>query len=283
MEAKKKWGAVITSDGSLNISGAMELCTSPARGSSFVEEITEICEGLKGSGGSVNKTCGLHIHVNVREMTTEQIVQIILAYTRCEPALYTLVARSRRNDHYSKALVQAFGVQKIRHIFDKGTYKEKMDKIDAMIYGSIEVARDVKRRRAKYCDARYHGLNINSLPLHGTLEFRHHQGTTNPHKILMWGAVVSSIVRFGAEHSETEIKAIKGSSVLVLERMIEDKEVIAWTRMRRRYFIDEDRKLRGLPPVRRPQKARRDDNVFTFPELAKEDGEVRLASGADSY
>ena len=273
--AKKKWGAVVVGDGSLrDLSTPLELCTSPACGTDFVTQITELCAGLKASKGIVNRSCGLHIHINCRDMTTAQIVNVIYGYTRIEPAFYMLVSRSRRNEHYSKALMQAFGVKKVRNIFDKGTATEKMDKIDEMIYGSREVARDVKRRRAKYCEARYHGLNINSLPLHGTLEFRHHQGTTNPTKILMWAAVVSAVVHYGATHTQEEIKSLGGSPIRVLEKMIGDKEVVAWTRLRRRYFIDEDRKVRGLPPIRRPQKVRAEGGVYQFPVLETERGEI---------
>lgn len=271
---EKKWGGDIKGDGSVHVENksysSQEIVSGPARGEKFVEQVTEMCKALNASGAAVDRSCGYHCHVDVREATDANLIAIQHAYIRAEPALYGIVARSRRDNHYSKALAFAHGSRKLREIFKSGTVKEKMDKFDTIYYGSLANAQRIKTGRLR-SESRYHGLNVNSIPLHGTVEFRLHQGTVNPTKILMWAAICSAIVQYGMTHTDEDVARLRGSSIAVLEQIIGDPEIIAWTRMRRIYFHDQERKGRGLKPRKIPQKILAD--MRSVPTVPSENGE----------
>jgi hypothetical protein len=115
-------------------------------------------------------------------------------------------------------------------------------------YGDERTARSVKAQRSKH-GCRYHGFNVNALHCHGTVEFRLHQGTTDPRKIKMWAAVCTALVEFAAAHTEAEVMALRGTPAEILEKILAgDREVLRWTRARRRFFDEQDRVRRGLPP-----------------------------------
>ena len=274
----KAWGSVFHDDGSLRaVPGCThltEICTAPARGDDFKKNILETCGKLKMAGGNVNSSCGLHVHVDVRDFTQEQIVSLVRAYTRVEQALYGLVSRSRRFGTYSQALTDCWTPESIRQIWQKATVEQKINDIDVLTYGNLSAAREAKSTRQKMGD-RYRGLNLNAIPVHGTAEFRLHQGTVNPVKILMWSAICSAIVEYASKHTDAAVGELKGSPQKVLEQYVMGadpegaKETIAWIELRRQYFIDDERRHRGQPPIRRPQKPRPD-----FGDVGAEGGEL---------
>jgi hypothetical protein len=267
--ALKKWGGAKKTDGSIHMTDrrhTLEFVTSPARGDSFVDQIKDFTSALHTCDATVNASCGLHCHVDAGELTDRQILNVAHLYYRIEPALYGIVARSRRSNHYSKAFSSHFGAKKVREIFREKDWVVRSQKLDTLLYGSLEAARRAKLNHSQNSDARYYGLNLNAIPLHGTIEFRLHQGTVNPTKILMWGAICSAIVRYGATHTEEEITSLPGSSIAILEKIVADPEVITWTRMRRRYFMDKDREYHGKPTIRRPQKMLVNPEHLSVPE-----------------
>jgi hypothetical protein len=272
---EKKWGGDIKSDGSVHVDGKsysnQEIISSPARGEKLVEQIQEMCKSLHASGAAVDRSCGYHCHVDVRDMNDAQILAVQRAYIRAEPALYGLVARSRRDNTYSKALGFSFGAKRLRELFKNAkSTAEKVDRFDAMFYGSLERAKDCKINRRR-SESRYHGLNVSSIPIHGTIEFRLHQGTVNPTKILMWAAICSALVEYGRTHTDEDVASIRGSAISVLEKVIGDPEVVAWSRARRIYFHQQERTSRGLKPARIPQKVLAD--IRNVPNVPSESGE----------
>jgi hypothetical protein len=256
----KRWNAGITSDGSIRNDPGTHECehvTSPARGNAFVTQIKETCEILHKQGAQVNKTCGLHVHVDARDYDTGNILAFARLYSRVEKTMYAMVARARRTNDFSKAWGPALadvhttseGRCSAMDVDEPLTKREKA--LDIATYGSESHAQSCKLGRRKD-SSRYHGLNFNALACHGTIEFRLHHGTVNHTKIAMWAAVCSALVEYAKGHSEAEIQSLRGTPAEILDKVVSDAEVSAWCRKRRAHFDILDRQRRGLAPRARP-------------------------------
>ena len=252
-KACKKWQAGLHEDGSIEgFSYANEISLAPARGQAFLDQTTEVCAGIAKAKGKVNTSCGLHVHVDLRDFTGAEILNLARLYAKIEPALYSIVPPSRRTGHYSKPWGDAF---EIGEVFDRAPREERLKRLDAALYGSLDEAEECKRAPYKH-NNRYHGLNFNSILLYGTIEFRLHSGTVDAKKIQMWGAVCTAIVEFAKNHTERTIASLRGSAFDVLTSVLkEDKEILAWAKVRRAHFAGIERKRKGLVAEAPPREA----------------------------
>jgi hypothetical protein len=190
-----KWKSAAVHDGSLPESG-YEINTAPAKGEVFEEEINAICAALKEANAHVDSSCGLHVHVDCRDLQYYDLRKVILVYSKVEDSLFRMLAKSRLDNHYCERLSKKFKdilVQK-----DKDWRRNLLK----TTYGNEARA----GRRNKYNEARYSALNIHSWFFRKTLEFRHHQGTVDAKKIINWAKICQSIINFAVSHIEKEIE-----------------------------------------------------------------------------
>lgn len=249
-----RYGLRIGSDGSLgNFRASTELSTVPARGDAFKEQIQALCTAIAEDELKANATCGLHVHVDVRDYTMEHLLRFVRVYSIVEPALYRIIAPSRRTNHYSAEWGTKFASSGC--LRTDSTIEERGRRLLSMLYGSASEAASYHRSRSKH-ENRYHGANLNAVYVHGTIEFRMHHGSVNPVKILMWSAICSALVEYAFRHDEDTIRRFEKMSKLhiVLQKIVDDAEVTAWMTSRRLFFLDMERKQRGLPPRARALK-----------------------------
>jgi hypothetical protein len=243
-ETMERWSAGVHSDGSIRFDDSKEVATAPARGQALIQQTTEVCKAIASIGGEVNQSCGTHVHVSVKDLTGEQILGLVRLYSMTEVGLYSVVAPSRWEQSYCKPWTTDFewaGV--LDHSLNT---KERSERLDVALYGSMEEAALAKREREKH-ECRYHGLNLNSILLYGTVEFRLHHGTINAPKILAWAGVCSALVQYAATHTEREIRNLRGSAFEILCKVAHHRPLVKWLKERKKYF-DQQRgtKLAGL-------------------------------------
>lgn len=237
-----KWSSSVHSDGSIRLPNGIEVSTSPSRGRAFEEQIVETCDSLEMCSAKVDKSCGLHVHVDARDLTHKQILGAARLYAKVEKALYEVVAPSRRGADYAKPWGDTF---KRGGVFDDATAEARMAKLEESVYGSKEEVKRVKSNPHKH-NARYHGLNLNALLLYGTIEFRLHQGTVNAKKILMWSAVCSAILERAKQMTETEIQDMVGTPMeILLSTLGNDADLKEWIDDRRAHFLKAAKVLKG--------------------------------------
>lgn len=252
-DVASKWGLRIGSDGSIHdFRASTEISTVPARGDKLAEQIKDLGNALIKDDLKANSSCGLHVHVDVRDYVAENLMAFVGLWAKVEAPMYRIVARSRRDNHYSAAWGERFRDSGV--LDGRFSVAERMAKLDLLLYGSASSAAAVKRGRSKH-DSRYHGVNFNAIPVHGTIEFRLHHGTVNPVKIAMWSAICSALVEYAFRHTDEEIRSLKYPPTELLERVVNDPEVIAWMRARRLLFANMERKRRGLVPIAKKMKA----------------------------
>ena len=168
-----------TTDSSISGADPRE-CVSP-----ILDNTTEGFNSLKACvsvlnrvGARVNRSCGLHVHVGVRNMSPTAIVNIYKNYQKLEALIDSFMAPSRRGNtcQWCRTL-QGYN-------FDDCETPER-------VY------------RMMHSD-RYHKVNPQAWYDHGTVEFRQHQGTLDYEKISMWVNFCCKLVDWSKKHVLTE-------------------------------------------------------------------------------
>jgi hypothetical protein len=114
-------------------------------------------------GGTVNKTCGLHVHHEAADLTVEQIKRVARGWKNNASIIDGLVSQSRRAatcSYYCKPLT-------------------------AGDISQIDGCTNLDQVRRLRLD-RYRTMNLMSYGRFGTIEIRQHQGTINYEKIRTW-------------------------------------------------------------------------------------------------
>src|ERR1700682_601880 len=197
----RKWGGAIVHDGSLPSEG-YEINTAPASGSKFVEQITEITKALKEAKAKVNSSCGMHCHVDARDMRYFDVRKLIKLYYLTEEALFSCLPQGRRDNHYAIKC----GLDLYSAVCKSTNNKLGRHDLMNLLYGREENIKHSKQ--GKYVNSRYMALNLHSWYYRGSVEFRHHHGTTEKRKALGWGGVCEALLNYASSHTEKEIDTL---------------------------------------------------------------------------
>lgn len=148
----------ITTDGSVehgrNETGSeFRICM---RRDQIREMLPPIMQALKTMGGTVNKSCGLHVHMDQRHNSIEAAGSVFQRLVRSLGLLYTVVPSSRRKNTFCKRNRYAD--------FEKARHGERYKAVNATAYGK-----------------------------HRTIEVRLFGGTLEESKIINWIEVLYAI------------------------------------------------------------------------------------------
>lgn len=151
-----------------------------------------VCDALTAKS-RVSRQCGMHVHVDVSDLTTDEFQRFLALYLRYEPFLFSLVAESRRNNHYCRP-VRAVEWTRNEPGFDATTWERVMRARtpDALRSAMAQV---------RCVNDRYHALNLTHYWRTGRIEFRLHHGTTSYNKVrgfVMW--LLAMVARAKATH-----------------------------------------------------------------------------------
>jgi hypothetical protein len=215
-----KWNDSVVEDGSLVNWPAREINTSPSNGDKFLNHIEELSAGLESIGADCTNACGLHVHIDTSDVKVYDLRRVTILYDRVERALFELCAPRRLNGRYSLVC---------GHNFNAPEYTEpKMWKrhIYGAVYGAIIMPKTglktiTRQREDKYgAQDRYRALNLHSFFYRGTIEFRHHEGTTNQTEITNWALTCAHIIEAAVKMTEAQITALPGSGREVLKAIV---------------------------------------------------------------
>ena len=149
-----------------------------------LSNLEKLCKLLEDKGAKVNSSCGLHIHLDQRDVYTrrfasrstperKELSARLMRLNQALPLLTQLVPSSRRNNRYCN------------------TARSKMNNND-----------------------RYYAINTDALSKFGTLEIRLHSATTNFIKIKNWIELCYGIsrctkIKNSSKHVITSIEQLK--------------------------------------------------------------------------
>ena len=239
-----RWeGTAVVEDGSLPDSG-YEINTAPTSGDAFIERIEELSAALGRADAIVTTACGMHVHVDARDLSYRALQRAVALYARVEPALFDMVPASRKNNRYCQrcgpeflqrgiaaSLERASGKspKQAKGVLVQAVYGENVDDV----YGK---ERFESRSKYKYDDARYAALNLHSWFYRGTVEVRLAAGTTNAKKITCWAMIVASLLDWAKAHRDADVAALPENPLEALLSVIPTEEVREWARERHGMF-----------------------------------------------
>lgn len=182
-------GVGLSGDGSLD-NGGIEIQTPKLKGKKGETLVKAVCALLNTNDCTVNKTTGLHIHLDGEGLLPETLTtsnpialkQLWQFYVAFDEVLLSFLPQSRRSNRYCQRMSRTAKYEQIAKC------KSQRD-IEKLWYGMSQVG-DINRRKSHQKDeSRYHGVNIHILLAEKHLEVRFHSGTINATKILEWTAL----------------------------------------------------------------------------------------------
>ena len=162
--------AKIVSDASLRGENTQEVVMPPLN--SFTD-LKKVCTALKNAGCKVNKSCGLHVHIDARNMTPQHALNIGRNYYFLRRIISRSLPLSRRNNAY--CLVRQARCNDAEHNIS---------------WEELTTANS----------NRYVAVNYTAYQRHKTIEFRQHQGSINFTKISNWVLFLESLVSWSETH-----------------------------------------------------------------------------------
>ncbi len=174
-----KWKANCGGDGSIEPYGpnqnSFEIKTAPARGVAFINQLTDICGVLAKGKAKANESCGMHVHIDARSFTPDDLIKVAAVWPKVESKFWTKTYSDRQDSGYC----ESWG--KIIHN-DHSDYDENLFRAGSLM-SMYEQVRDCVQ------GDRMMSLNFTALGEHGTLENRMHHGTVSFRKILAWASL----------------------------------------------------------------------------------------------
>lgn len=155
----------IVSDASIRGENGNEVVTRPLH---ELEELRILLDALKAAGARVNKSCGLHVHMDAADLNIVQAVNIINNYYYLRHLINSSLPASRVNNRYCQ-------VKSYTDLVGRDNW-----------YLTLDAFADAVRDR-------YVAVNIKAYKRHGTIEFRQHQGSLNFEKIKNWILFLQSL------------------------------------------------------------------------------------------
>ena len=136
-----------------------------------LEKILTALDDLDGIG--VDIQCGMHVHLDVNDLTVRQIQNAYERYADYESQIDMIMPRSRRGN----------GSRWCASIENNKRY----------------IKRANTKMRLASTVGRYYKVNLQSLARYGTMEFRQHSGTLNFEKIINWVSFLQAFVEKSAK------------------------------------------------------------------------------------
>lgn len=184
-------------DGSLDETG-VEVQTPPASRSEAERIIKEACLGLSKNGFTATESCGLHVHIDCHDLRVGQICRVFRTMYVIEDVIYSMLPDSRWDNHYCKPLRKNYS-------FWEMYGKVTRDQLESRWYKVTNKMEIRYRKRNKYDNSRYSGINVHSVFYKKTIEFRQHSGTINADKICRWIAILLSIIEYSLHHYDKDM------------------------------------------------------------------------------
>ena len=153
----------------------VEIVSPPIKGREGVKQLKKICKILAECNATVNKSCGLHIHVDFysNHVTLKELCYLYKLYAQYEEVIDMMMPPSRRGSNNGMC-------KSIRHI--STAFKT---------YNPPTSGEALQR----YVHGRYYKINCMAYTRYGTVEFRHHSGTTEFTKVMNWVRVLQAMLR----------------------------------------------------------------------------------------
>ncbi len=157
-------------DGSLRNRG-QEYVSIPVDGTNICKAVNSFWDQMPDY--SFSPRTSVHVHVNCRKLSYEQLSGLLVAYCVMEPLLFDFVGRGRQRNIFCIPVTETVYPDRWLYSLSKG---------NGSIFGSWE---------------KYSAVNLSRFSELGTIEFRQMHGTNDKAKILLWLEIISCLYQYG--------------------------------------------------------------------------------------
>lgn len=138
----------------------------------------------------------VHVHVDVRDMTAIQFMNFVTLAIMFEPVFYKYVAEHRSGNHFCWSTL------------DCQSIISKLVSVYKAISRGESSMRDTLVSAFHLESTKYSGINLSSVPRYGSLEFRMHEGTCSPQKIIRWINILMSLKNYAMDEGRTPLNIL---------------------------------------------------------------------------
>jgi hypothetical protein len=193
-----------TVDHSLRNSG-IEYISEPTKRADLADSVNGIISHAREYEVIPTIRCGLHVHVNVTDLSWREMFQMVTYYAFLEPTLFAAFASGREMSHFCAPMWSNTQLAETLHLDSKN------------LRSGITVAGEYDQSRIKYyltggaskysqlsmlSAPKYAALNVSSLLKFGTLEFRQAPSTLSASQIIAWAEILLNIRREALKYSD---------------------------------------------------------------------------------
>lgn len=181
-------GWVVVADGSLRNNGLEFKTAYGHRVWGVYESVDSLQKLLKESyKPSFSERTSVHVHMDVRTLTLEQLHILFLVYLIFEDSLFRFAGEKRKHNIFCTPFLNSSTLH-----------------VDSEVKISSEIVKNFIEMASKYT-----AFNLSSIREFGTVEFRHMEGNYDPERIFKWVCLLGLLKTYS-----------KSVSVLDLERGI---------------------------------------------------------------
>lgn len=217
MDWSDRYRGGIHTDGSCG----WEAVTAPMAGDHIERILTSLGEAFRSSRAKANDSCGIHVHVDARDLMWSDMEKLLRLFSHIEPVMFALGGQNRQGNHYCARSGEVF-----RNVLLSADRKGAiLSLVENGSHVSALRGREIgKRRISKKAGGRYRSLNIcpwlarmrygkDRVP-DCTVEFRLHKNTLDAKRVIGWTQLCVRIVDFVARASASEVDAVCRMSAL---------------------------------------------------------------------
>lgn len=161
-----------------------------------LEILQQVVAKLKAAGACVNKSCGLHIHVDAKRFTPQAVVNLVTLIGSREQLLYRALGIPKDRMRYCKRINDEL-VQTIVEKKPESLEELRRDWYLESPYETVE---------GKYHSTRYHGLNLHAMFTKGTVEFRLFNSTLEASEVKAYVQFVLALSNQALLHKKAVLK-----------------------------------------------------------------------------
>jgi hypothetical protein len=162
-------------------------------GQDAVEAITSMLNYAKEKGFKVSRRTGGHVHVDMRDMTRDQLAVHNVLYALFEKAVYRLAGNNRDEN-----------------VFCLPWYKA--DAMSGHVSNINSNQHNIRQASEAMANEKYGGLNLDALARFGSVEFRHALATTDADWFIRWVNVCLCFKRAAIKLNATPLEVIHNLS-----------------------------------------------------------------------
>lgn len=181
---------------SLKDHGAEFVFREPLFGRDAYTAIEFLMDAAQEAKWKCSLRCGIHVHIDVRDLEVMQLIGMTMAYTIVEPVLYQWIGDNRENGIFCVPFYKAdhalLAACNIVH--------SALSDIQMGGHSSIQAAEEFER---------YAGYNLQALAKFGSVEFRHMRTTHDKGRVFDWINMIMALKAVSYKLPESDGAVVK--------------------------------------------------------------------------